>query len=380
MIPPTVRKRICVIIHQDIRPLIGPALSLYRSNLIESGYEVMIHEYVSGSAETLRSYVAGLYAQASSLIGIILIGEIPYIIYELNQDWGQGEEYEDFPCDLFYMDLDGNWLDTLDSGKVQPGNGKYDTRSGNLDLEIWVSRMRTANLNSLGTEAEILNAYFDKNAHYRHGSLKPAYNALVYNDDDWESRASEDANHIGYVYKSRNITVVSDPETTSADDYKTNRLTADYELISVHSHGYQGGHGFYSYGSFDWVFCQDYYNYDPTALFYSFFVCSGADFTTDNYLAGIVAFNPEDSGLLTWGSTKTGGMWADSSFYSALGNGKIFGEAFKDWFNTVQSMYSSTMVEKWWYGMILLGDATLKPHYTVSPSRSLPWLFLLLED
>lgn len=379
MVPPTGQGRICVIIHEDINPLIDPALSRYRSDLIRSGYEVIIYEYASGSAEALRSYLAGLYAEPDSLIAAILIGEIPYIIYELNQDWGDGPGYEDFPCDLFYMDLDGVWSDVLDSGSVQPGNGKYDTRSGNLDLEIWVCRMRTANLSSLGTEAEILNAYFDKNNRYRRGTLKPPYNALVYNDDDWDYMASQDENDLGHVYESGNITTVSDPTTTSASDYKTNHMTASYELIFVRSHGYPGGHGFYTGGSFGWVLCSDYRNNDPVPLFYSFFVCSGSDFTSNDYLAGTVAFNPDDSGLLAWGSTKTGGMWAGSSFYNALGNGKIFGEAFKDWFNTVQGIYLSTTVDKWWYGMVLIGDATLKPKFPPM-ATNMPWLLLLLGN
>jgi len=127
------------------------------------------------------------------------------------------------------------------------------------------------------------------------------------------------------------------------------------------------------------VLCSDYRNNDPAPLFYSFFVCSGSDFTSNDYLAGTVAFNPDDSGLLAWGSTKTGGMWAGSSFYNALGNGKIFGEAFKDWFNTVQGLKPSTTVDKWWYGMVLIGDATLKPKFPPM-ATNMPWLLLLLGD
>jgi hypothetical protein len=63
------------------------------------------------------------------------------------------------------------------------------------------------------------------------------YNALIYNDDDWDGMASQDENNLGHVYESENITTVSVPITTSASDYKTNHMTADYELMFVRSHG-----------------------------------------------------------------------------------------------------------------------------------------------
>jgi hypothetical protein len=90
-------------------------------------------------------------------------------------------------------------------------------------------------------------------------------------------------------------------------------------------------------------------------------VCSGADYTADNYLSGIVTFNNR-GGRLAWGSTKTGGMWYDETFYATLGNGESFGKAFVAGFNAVKDL---SYAPSWWHGMVMSGDASLVPAPTL---------------
>ena len=352
--------RICIVVHQNVHADMGAALSQYQTDLNDMGFDTVTYVYASGIPEDLRAHLATLYQQTESLVGAVLIGNIPYIIYEIMQDWGDGQEYEDFPCDIFYMDLDGSWSDTLSSGSVQPDNGKYDTRGGDLDLEIWVSRLRTDNLVSLGSESDILNSYFDKNHRYRSGMLTPSPEALVYNDDDWAYMAPNDASHLAIIYDSFDVATISDEEQTTASDYLENHMTAPYEFMSIRSHGWSGGHGFYRNNKaiYENVYSSDYRTSDPEAVFYSLFVCSGADYTVNDNLAGTISFNPYDSGLLSIGSTKTGGMWHASRFYMDLGTQSTFGEAFRQWFNYSQSVYPD-LTPQWWYGMVLIGDAAL---------------------
>jgi hypothetical protein len=354
--------RVCIIVHENIVSDIQAGLTQYESDLAATGFTPITSVYASGSPEEIRAYLQGLYREPESLAGAVLIGEIPYIVYEMMQDWGWGVEYEDFPCDVFYADLDGIWSDTRDDGQVQPGNGKYDTREGNLDLEIWVGRMKTADLPSLGTETDLLNRYFDKDHRYRTGALYPEHRALVYDDDDWWDMGSGDQIALSLVYDLSDVSAVWNAEMTTASDYRSSHMPAGYELMAVRSHGYPGGHGFYRNGraNFEYVYCDDYRTLDPQAVFYSFFVCSGSDYTASDYLAGTAAFNPDDSGLLAWGSTKTGGIWGDQYLYSALSGGAVFGEAFRQWFNQSQAE-NPGIAPQWWYGMVLIGDAALRP-------------------
>jgi len=133
-------------------------------------------------------------------------------------------------------------------------------------------------------------------------------------------------------------------------------------MVFLRSHGYSGGHGFYYSGRtlFDYAYVARYRELTPPALFYSFFVCSGSDYMAADNLAGTAAFNTNDAGLLSWGSTKTGGMWGDSYFYEPLAAGACFGEAFKQWYNAIYPIYP-VEAPSWWYGMVLIGDGALRP-------------------
>ncbi|HOW97118.1 MAG TPA: hypothetical protein P5567_13655 [Kiritimatiellia bacterium] len=357
-IPPGAEtNRVCLVVHTNVVGALGAALSRYQADLGAAGYSVLLYTYESGSAENLRAYLAGLYAQPNSLAGAVLVGEIPYIVYEMYQDWGNGNEYEDFPCDIFYADLNGTWADTNSAPPFSAG--KYDSRSGNLDLEIWISRLKAGNLPALGAETDSLARYFDKNHRYRERQLVPHRRALAYVDDDWSYGTGEDAECLGWRYGDAGVRAVMDADSTTAADYMA-FMTNSYELMFVRSHGYPGGHGFYESGktAFNYVLTDDYLDLAPPALFYSFFVCSGCDFATSDNLGSLVAFNADDSGLACWGSTKTGGMWDDRYFYEPLAEGASLGSAFKAWFNVCQTNWPS-YAPPWWYGMVILGDGAL---------------------
>lgn len=246
----------------------------------------------------------------------------------------------------------------MNDGQVQPDNGKLDTWLDDNGLEIWASRMRTDNLTSLGSETDLLNSYFTRNHTLRGNLLNSSLVGLVYNDDDWEYLAATDTSNLKLVFGSGNVAEVSEPEATTAEDYINQRLTADYHLSLIRSHGSPGGHGFYRNGGvdFDWVLTNDYVSADPVAVFFSLYVCSGCDYTTSDYLGGIAAFNSDANGLLAWGSTKTGGMFLDEYLYERIVGGECVGEAFKYWFNQVKDI---EYAPRWWYGMVLIGDASL---------------------
>lgn len=350
--------RICLIVHSNALAGAGAAVTNFLADLEAEGYVPLLYAYSGGSAEDLRSYLAALYAEPGSLNGAILIGDLPHVVYEMYQDWGSGQEFEDFPCDLFYMDLDGTWSDANSTSPFAAG--KYDARGGDLGLEIWVSRLKADNLPAAGTESVLLNAYFGKNHRYRMAQLRPARRALLYNDDDWSYMMPDDAETIGLTYGDDHLRVVRDAENTTATDYMKH-MTNAYELMFIRSHGYSRGHGFYENGkaNFNYVYATNYLARSPPALFYSFYVCSGCDYTDGNNLGGFAVHNPADSGLAAWGSTKTGGIWDDRYFYEPLALGQSIGEAFVAWFNIVQALHPS-YAPPWWYGMVLIGDGTLR--------------------
>lgn len=372
--------RIAIIVEDTIYVDIATSLGVYQADLLTKGYASVVSLVSGGTPEDLRDYLIGLYNEPESLIGTLLVGSVPYIIYEMIQDWdgagGDPPEYEDFPCDIFLMDMDGTWVDDGAGGTVDPANGKYDGWTDpNHRIEIWAGRLYAETVPQYGSPATVINAYFAKNHLYRTGQLvpeSPSARGLVYVDDDWGygvPGVNGDSACVAQVYG--DVTAVYDDggegNNATADDYKANQMTADYQLIMLRSHGWPGGHGFYEdYQSiFDYVYNVDYRSSPPDGLFYSCFVCSGCDYTAeygayDSYLGGTIVFN-EPYGLFAWGSTKTGGMWNDWPFYSTLGKVKIFGRAFFKWFNNSHTIYPS-QAPRWWYGMVMIGDPALIPN------------------
>jgi len=373
--------RVAVVVEFILEPVIGPAVEQYGADLAAKGYAPIISLVSGGTPADLRDYLIKLYNEPAGLAGAIFVGNIPYAIYELQQSWdagpGDGREYEDFPCDIFFMDMTGSWFDDGAGGTVPAGNGKYDHWvDAQHRLEIWVGRMRVDTLSPLGSPPAVLNTYFSRNHLYRTGQLvppSPPARALAYVDDDWGSMvpgSGGDAWCLGQIYS--DVTSVYDVgsnpgNNATALNYRTDHLPANYQMIHVRSHGSPPAHGFYENygGSFNWVYGTQYLSIDPPAQFFSMFICSGCDYTAQygqygSYLGGVAAFN-EHAGLAAWGSTKTGGMWNDEDFYSVLGQGECLGVAFVQWFNSCHATWPQ-YAPQWWYGMVVIGDAAIVPN------------------
>jgi hypothetical protein len=353
--------RVCLVVADATYEGIASALDVHRQDLEAEGYEVVSFELVSGTAESLRGLLMELYEEPASLVGAVFIGDVPYVIYELMQSFAdEPPHYEDFPCDLYFMDLDGVWQDVVEDGRVHSGNGKYDLHTGEVGLEIWVCRIDAGNLPNLGVEADVLRNYFEKNHLYGIGEMPVERRALVYLDDDFAHMADGDRDAIARVYSEAAVEVVDEPEMTTRSDYLTRLATQGYELIHTRCHGsphiqqYARADGHIREN----VTPNDYVLYDPRVLFYSFCVCKAADYTVESYLVGTAVFS-HSWGLFAWGTTKTGGMYHDGPFYESLASGASFGEALLTWYQYVRQRYAPSWVQKWWYGTVLIGDATL---------------------
>jgi hypothetical protein len=373
--------RVAIVVEFALEPVVGPALEQYAADLAIKGYTAILSAVSGGTPADLRAYLIQLYNEPAGLAGAIFVGDVPYAIYELVQYWdggpGPGREYEDFPCDIYFMDMTGSWYDDGAGGTVPAGNGKYDrwvdTQHG---IEIWVGRMKVDTLAQLGSPPAILNNYFGRNHLYRTGRLvpeDPPARALVYVDDDWGSMVQGTGGDewcLEQIYS--DVTSVFDiggnpGNNATALNYRTEHLPQDYQMIFVRSHGSPAAHGFYenSGANFNYVYSTHYMSIDPPAQFYSMFICSGCDYTaqygqSSSYLGGVAAFN-EHAGLAAWGSTKTGGMWNDQDFYTVLGHGACLGDSFVQWFNVCHAVWPE-YAPQWWYGMVIIGDAAIVPN------------------
>ncbi len=360
------KPRICLVVEAEIYDSIKNALNIFAQSLSEDGYTVLVSTFGSGTAENLRLYLQTLYQSRESLSGAFLIGDLPYVIYEMMQTWPENSNrfasgYEDFACDLYFMDLDGDWHDNKNEGLLRANNHKLDHHSGDKHAEIWVCRLKTDNLPLIGEQAELLNTYFMKNEYYRQKKNFP-HKVLIYNDDDWQNLVAQDKVNFSQIYPENQIVAIDHSEKTSRSNYISSHLSQPYELIHIRAHGNNQSHVFYQDGhsAYNSVGVTDYIDRDPQAYFYSLYICSASDYTRENNLAAIITFNPDTPTLLSWGSSKTGGLYKEKLLYQHLGRGDSFGSAFLKWFNNIIETRPEE-AKKWVYGMVLTGDATLNP-------------------
>jgi hypothetical protein len=339
-------------------------ITRYMQDLTSEGYVAELHIEGWLSASAVRNLLISGYA--AGMQGTVLIGSIPYARYEIADDFNQ-YGYCNFPIDLYYMDLDGSWVDG------NPLNGIFDNHlagSGDIEADIWLGRIYAGSVTIPGqTETSLVQNYLDRNHAYRMGNISLLNRSLVYVDDDWEPYANDWSNDVGMRYSNR--TLVKDLETTRCLDYKT-RFDDNYDWIALFSHSgdYYHAMKFSSGGSWDYCMNYEISSANPVAHFYNLFCCHGANYSysaDDGYLAGHYVFS--QNGLGAVGSTKTGSMLNFYDFYGPLGNGNSLGEAFLEWFALNAETGAGSQFESrcWFYGMTLIGDPTLVTYDIVKP-------------
>ncbi|RKZ05977.1 hypothetical protein DRQ25_14950, partial [Candidatus Fermentibacteria bacterium] len=286
--------------------------------------------------------------------GAVLVGNIPVAWVKMDDSF-PGQSH--FPCDYFYMDLDGTWQD-LWVGYPSGGNlgtdGIYDTFSGSLNPEIYTGRIKTDNLDDLGDPIEMLNDYIKRTHEWRMNGGSDTLTALCYVDDAWAVSGESYRSAMQLLYP--NTILVNDYSATNGDDYIDNRLPDTYVWISpfVHSsptvHYWEQG----SYTTWDEIVPAN-----PQAHFYNLFACSNSRFTR-KCMGSIYAF-ATSTGLASIGSTKTGSMLRFLQFYNPMGQGSSIGEAFMSWWDYIANGGLTSYEQSWHLGMVLLGDPTLVP-------------------
>lgn len=339
---------IFIMVNSFLYAEVDSSIAQYIQDLGEDGYWVRLYTSSGGTPSDLRAFLKDHLAEG--LNGCVLVGDFPIPWYQMYEDWGEGEEYEEFPIDLYYMDLDGIWTDSN-------SDGMFDEHSGDVEPEIWIGRLTSSPLVYSGdSEAELVRNYFRKKHEFRIDNFPIERRALLYVDDDWEFSAEEWDNELNAVYNERSL--VAKGDVTVAKDYKR-RLTHGYELIQLHAHSTSHGHYFkIRWDDEDWsggyIMYWEIVSVDPVALFYNLFACSNCRYVEGDYMGGWYIFTPT-YGLGAIGSTKTGSMLNFEDFYTPLSQYKSLGESFREWF-----AINGETSRQWFYGMTLLGDPTLK--------------------
>ncbi len=301
----------------------------------------------------IRTWLSGLYADG--LEGVVFVGDIA-------APWSctvesSARSNETFPSDYFYMDLDGVWEDNWIG---YPGIGTagqdsiYDGWSGDLYPEIYTGRITTSNI-PLGDEYDLIEAYLTRLHEWRLNG-DPSPNGLCYVDDDWASWGNSYKAAMENLYD--DVELVNQPTSaTNGTDYRENRLPAGYTWISPFVHS---GPTVHQWSPGPSTTAGHIWTDNPPSRFYNLFACSNCRFTS-NWCMGCVYVFGTDTGLAAIGSTKSGAMLQFPQFYSPLGNGSSFGEAYQAWWNYIIAGGFTQSEQYWHLGMVVIGDPTIAP-------------------
>jgi hypothetical protein len=339
-----------VLVNEDLYPQITAGLDTWVEDLEEEGYTVTVATSGVIAPEDLR---AELQAQwALGMDGAVLIGDFDSAWFEgiFWVDIG----YENFPCDLYLMDLDGYWEDS-------DHNGSYDIHedgSGDMEPDIYFGRLPAHNLYLCGDEDELMNAWLERVHDYHTEDWPLEVNSMTYVDYDWKDWGYAWSAYVGYVYPDNETNVWPD---VTGQGYMDRLNDVSYEHILVCCHSSPSVHAFHdgTYVSNAYVNMTDH-----QWAVHNLFACSNARYTTDNNMGGIYALDQGGQGLISIGSTKTGSMLFFEVFYGAVRDGMTWGEALSYWLGVVGEGYDGYPQQEargWFYGMTLIGDPTLVP-------------------
>jgi len=349
---------VAAIVDSNVYKGIQSSLEQYREDLNKSGLSSIItqtNQLVNGTKEAVKEYLQGLLAQ--NLVGTLLIGDVPEAWYRVGSNR--------FPTDVYYMDLNGRWVDT-------DGDGILDKHDGKAAPEIWVGRLKVSTVN--GDTVSLLNNYFEKNHQYRNELVSnlPWWRALLYMDDQGVIQGHDGLTPLKYI--ASDVTAVTAGYITNATDYKF-RLQdkVGYQWLYLMCHGTATNHTFVIPSKetfFQWdgtVYSSDYRTLDPNVFFYQFFVCSAGRYTEPDYIAGSAVFG-NTHGLFALAPTGDTFTFPFNGFYKSLSEGKNIGTAFLQWLKAAfaqrdqsgATQFDATNYEVLLHDTVLIGDPTLQ--------------------
>ncbi len=336
-------EKVLVIVNSSVYAGLEPEILRYTDD-ISKEYKVSLFEISGGSTQELKEFIK---AREDSLAGCILIGNMPVYYFEIEQDEAAYNSYTTFPCDLYFMDLDGSWSD-------DDNDGLDDTHTGNVAPEIFLSRINAGYMSTgYAEEISYLRNFFNRDHQYWTGSYDLRKTGLAYTDVDWKDYSPVNE-EMQYLYGAENFQLIKD-DRISGKDYLQNRLLNNqYEFVQVAVHSNAQAHGF---SLKDGLSREDIRKAQLKALGYNLFACSACDYSQP-CLGNAYIFSESEKSLAVIGSTKIGSMLEFYAFYQPLGQNKTIGQAYREWFNWIAPFNSVEMA--WYYGMTLLGDPLIR--------------------
>ena len=337
-------ERVAILVDADIALDIQENLNQYVVDVetIYSDIRLLIYSGNWKSPEEVRAFIQDLYYSNSGISGVILVGKLPYAIWEYYPgDIG--------PLPYYYEDLDGIFQDQSKDGILD-----YHIEN-NQKPEIWVSWMRPHSDNI----AQSINDYLQKCHLYYSGNISYQDKVLVAIDQDWINSLTTTKSTLLQIYPENMITVIDGTAGISPQDY-LNEYVKQYEITTVFSHSDNDQHEF-ARGNLAAPTIMSLDNGSKIILIWG---CHAADFYKTPYTGDILAssyvFN--NNGMSCIAPTRSIGLENYQIVISGLAEGEIIGEAFLKFIrysynqSVIENRFPDEDFDKFMWGFILMGD------------------------
>ena len=328
------------------------------------GWGVYVEMVENANSAQLKALISGYQ---SNLHGVLFLGDLEECMFEIENDYNATPPaYRIWPCDLYFMDLDGVWADT-------DNNGVFDQHTGNTNPEIIFGRLSAKGLLSMGDEVTLIRKQLAKSHNFWwKSSFHTANTALNYLHKSW--RYNFPSQQISPVLPSG---YVDDIRSGVNPAYSKSDLLArlaqnkyGFTHLALHSTPTVCRLGESTTNIDSLIYVQNVKLIHSKNYAYNLFCCSACNWfgaSSAGYLGGAFLF-AGDKTMAVVGTTKTGGMLYQNLFYSQFPTHNI-GEAFMNWWishSQETDMQITNTHVSWSYGMVLLGDPAIDLRHDVS--------------
>lgn len=312
-----------------------------------TGYGIIVETESNATAEQLKDIIL-LYE--NNLRGVLFIGDIGEVMYEQTYK----NSYSYWPCDLFYMDLNGYWTDT-------DSNGMYDTHTGDVEPEIFMARLSSVEMYSLGDEMDLIRSQLQKSHKmFWDLSFDTLQHSLNYINKDWVYSYNFRKTSLNHLWGD-NVDDVRDSVKNGEyinlsfgkADYLSRLGSNKYEHVLLASHSNPVLHKIRTTNLHVTEIPQN----NSSNIVVNLFCCSACDWTkasVSGYLGGAYLFSGKTLAVI--GSSKSGSMLGFEHFYKKMALGNNVGESLLHWWKSMLGEEHTEYEIHWHYGVTLLGD------------------------
>ncbi|MBU0975184.1 MAG: hypothetical protein ABIE03_03965 [Patescibacteria group bacterium] len=221
---PSGKKCVALIIGKIAYEQVQPSIDQFIKDA-EAREEIKIfllndNSYENYTPEQIRDVLIDYYNN-KSIQGAILVGRIPYSLWE--NGWDENKGVNSF----FYEDLDGSWYDNDSDGYYD-----YHTWGTNDGPEIWVSWIYPSDVSPTQNTKD-LTYFFSKTHDYYTGNIQYNERSLIMLHTDW----SQD---MDFYYEKISDIYGPEVDTRGGFDSSGNRIEVDgLEYLSLIKNPYQ---------------------------------------------------------------------------------------------------------------------------------------------